>query len=174
MPFTPFHLGPGCAVKAIAGNAFSLTVFGFAQVAMDVQVLVHLLRGEGVVHGISHTCLGATVIGAFSVVIGRPVCQFLLNWWNPTPTQRFLSWLRGPRVISWPSAIVAAFLGTYSHVLLDSMVHADVEPLAPFAAGNPLLGLISFAGLHLLCVGIGVLGCLGLVVRYSVEGDAQS
>jgi hypothetical protein len=172
VPFTPFHLGPACAVKAVAGGAFSLTVFGFAQVAMDVEPLVHLLRGEGVVHGYSHTYLGATLVGVFVVLAGRPLCQWLLNGWRPDPADRFLTWLRGPGRISWPAAAGAAFLGTYSHVLLDSMIHADVRPFAPFGEGNPLQGLVSFGAMHLLCVGTGLLGLLGLAVVYAVETRA--
>jgi hypothetical protein len=172
VPFTPFHLGPACAVKAVAGGAFSLTVFGFAQVAMDVEPLVHLLRGEGIVHGPSHTYLGATLIAVFSVLVGRPLCQLLLNRWRPEPGDRFMTWLRGPRVITWPAAVGAAFLGTYSHVLFDSMIHPDVRPFVPFGEANPLQGVVSFGAMHLLCVGTGLLGLLGLAVVYAVESCA--
>jgi Domain of unknown function (DUF4184) len=169
VPFTPFHLGPACVVKAMAGSAFSLTVFGFAQVAMDVEPLIHLMRGDGSLHGISHTYLGATVVALLSLVVGRPLCQLILNFWTPSPADRFLVWLRGSRVITWPGAISAAFLGTYSHVLLDSMIHVDVQPFAPFGLGNPMLGLVSFGAMHLVCAGIGVFGVLGFVVVYFVE-----
>src|SRR6266478_6221764 len=108
MPFTPFHMGAACAVKAVTGGMFSLTVFGFAQVAMDVEPLVHLLRGQGIIHGYSHTLLGATLIAAFSVLVGRPLCQVFLGLWTPDPGDPFLNWLRGPRIISWRSATVAA------------------------------------------------------------------
>jgi hypothetical protein len=173
VPFTPFHLGPGCALKAIAGNSFSLTVFGFAQVVMDVQPLVHLLRGEGIVHGISHTYFGGTLIAVFSLFVGRPICQLLLRVWVPSPKDRFLVWLHGSAVIRWPPAVSGAFVGAYSHVFLDSMIHPDIQPFAPFAEGNPMERLISFGGLHLLCLGIGLLGILGLVVRYLVESSAS-
>ena len=53
MPFTPFHLGPGALFKAIGGNRFSFMVFGGSQVLMDVEPLVHILRGDAVLHGIS-------------------------------------------------------------------------------------------------------------------------
>jgi hypothetical protein len=49
------------------------------------------------------------------------------------------------------------------------MVHADVRPFAPFDERNPLLGLVSFEAMHLLCIGIAFLGLLGLIVRYHVE-----
>ena len=46
MPFTPFHLGPGAVFKAIGGRHFSFMVFGGAQVLMDIEPLVGILRGS--------------------------------------------------------------------------------------------------------------------------------
>jgi hypothetical protein len=169
MPFTPFHMGFACAIKAVAGRSFSVTVFAFAQVAMDVEPLVHLMRGEGVVHGISHTFLGGTLIGVLAVLVGRPLCQFLLNHWTPDPDDRFMKWLRGPQKITWRAAIIAAFVGTYSHVLLDSLIHADMQPFLPFDERNPLLGHIGFGAMHLVCLGTGILGLLGMVMVCAVE-----
>jgi len=71
MPFTPFHMGPGLAVKAVTGRYFSLTVFGFCQVAIDIEPLVRMIRGDIVIHGFTHTYLGATLIAFVSVVAGR-------------------------------------------------------------------------------------------------------
>lgn len=79
MPFTPLHMGPGLAVKAVCGRYFSLMVFGFSQVAMDIEPLVRIIRGDAVLHGFTHTCLGATLIAPVSIFVGRPVCQVLLN-----------------------------------------------------------------------------------------------
>ena len=31
MPFTPFHMGPGIAIKVLLKGCFSLMVFGWAQ-----------------------------------------------------------------------------------------------------------------------------------------------
>ena len=46
---------------------------------------------------------------------------------------------------SWPVAMVSALIGSFSHVLLDSVMHADVEPFAPLFPDNPFLGLLSVA-----------------------------
>ena len=48
MPFTPFHMGPALALKAVTGRHFSVLVFGIAQVAMDVEPLVGMLRNADV------------------------------------------------------------------------------------------------------------------------------
>ena len=51
MPFTPFHMGAGLALKAMAGRHFSVLTFGMAQAAMDLEPLVGMLRGAAVLHG---------------------------------------------------------------------------------------------------------------------------
>src|SRR5688500_11765785 len=113
MPFTPSPLGPACPLQAVLGRHFSLPVFAFAQVAMDLEPLVRLLLRDGVLHGPSHTYLGAALIGVFSLLVGRPVCQWLVRSWPTSPETPFLNWLRGPATISWPAAAVGAFVGTF-------------------------------------------------------------
>lgn len=158
MPITPLHMGPGLLFKGAADRYFSLMVFGFSQVLIDIEPGVRMLRGDGNLHGFSHTYLGATLIAVASVLIGRPLCQFLLRYWNPDPSSPALNWLPAPKVISWPAAIAGGFVGTYSHVLFDSVMHADMEPLAPLSAENALLHVISVDALHILFVLSGVLG----------------
>lgn len=178
MPFTPFHMGPGLAMKAVCGRHFSLMVFGFSQVAIDIEPLVRIIRGDDVLHGFTHTYLGATLIALVSVLVGRPVCQFLLKYWTPDPNSPFLNWLQGPKLISWPAAIASAFMGTYSHVFLDSIMHFDMQPLAPFSDANALLHVISVDSLHIACVLGGVIGGLGLFAifllrpRVHIDGRA--
>lgn len=172
MPFTPFHMGPGLAVKAVTGRSFSLTVFGFCQVAIDVEPLVRMIRGDIVIHGFTHTYLGATLVAVFSVIVGRPVCQFLLNYWTPDPRASFESWLRGPKLISRPAAIAGAFVGGYSHVFLDSVMHADMRPFAPLSRANGLLHLVPVDALHVVCVLSGALGALLMFALFLVRsGD---
>jgi hypothetical protein len=37
--FTPLHFGPGLAMKSLAGRRFSLMLFAFSQVAIDIDWL---------------------------------------------------------------------------------------------------------------------------------------
>lgn len=172
MPFTPFHMGPGLAIKAVSGRHFSLMVFGFSQIAIDIEPLVRIIRGDALLHGFTHTYLGATLIALVCVVLGRPVCHVFLNYWTSDSSSPFLNWLRGPKLISWPAAIAGAFVGTYSHVFLDSIMHSDMQPLAPFSNANALLHIISFSGLHVLCVLSGVLGALFLFAVFLMRRGA--
>jgi len=156
VPFTPLHLGPGALFKAAGGERFSFMIFGGSQVLMDVEPLVHMIRGDAVLHGISHTVAGALVIGIVSAAVGRPVCSNLLHRAGVID-----------RPISWAVAWVSAFVDTYSHIALDAVMHGDMNPLWPFAYGDPLLGVLSVRALHLLCVACGAVGGLVVGLRHS-------
>jgi membrane-bound metal-dependent hydrolase YbcI (DUF457 family) len=68
-------------------------------------------------------------------------------------------------MITWPSAIAGAFVGAWSHVFLDSIMHGDIEPLWPVSSGNALQLVVSIETLHLGCV---LSGILGLALMYVV------
>jgi membrane-bound metal-dependent hydrolase YbcI (DUF457 family) len=164
MPFTPFHMGPGAAIKAVTGKYFSLSVFGFAQILIDIEPLIRVLQGGSVVHGLSHTFLGATVIGIFSLAVGKPFCSGLFSCWNLLVRPKFLHWLKVSANISWSSAALGAFIGTFSHVLLDSMMHDDIQPFAPFKKANPFLNVLPAGWIYLFCVVFGVFGLYCIVI----------
>ena len=163
MPFTPFHMGPGLLIKSVIREHFSLMVFGFSQVAIDIEVLFHMVRRDQTVHGFNHTYVGATLIAVISILIGRPVCQFLLNRWIPSIDATFENWLKGPKKISWAAAISGSLLGAYSHVFLDSIMHFDVRPLMPWSKDNAFLGFVSVQSLHIYCIVSGFLGAIVLL-----------
>ncbi len=151
MPFTPYHMGPGLLIKSLLRGSFSLMVFGWTQMIMDIQPLVGLITHHGKLHGFSHTYLGATLIGAFSAITGKYFSQIALaavleKRWREIE-------------ILWSVAIVSAFVGSYSHVIIDSVVHGDMQPLYPFA-GNGLLGLLSGRSVDRLCLYGGLLGAV--------------
>ena len=118
MPFTPLHMGPGLAFKAIGGRHFSLMVFGFSQVMIDLEPLIRMILGDSVLHGVTHTYLGATTVGLASVLIGKPFCQWLLDRFRPDPSLGMLTWIRGSGRITSTSAIVGAFFGLGALILL--------------------------------------------------------
>ena len=71
MPFTPIHMGPGILIKALLQGSFSLMVFGWSQIVMDIQPLIVLITGEGHLHGFSHTYIGGTLLAVFSALSGK-------------------------------------------------------------------------------------------------------
>jgi len=159
MPFTPFHLGPGVLFKAIGGRHFSFMLFAASQVAMDVEPLVRMLRGDTVLHGFTHSYAGATLVGIGSLVMGRPMCEYLLRRWNRYyGTKGFAV----DRRIPLGAALSGVTLGVYSHVLFDSFLYWDMSPLAPFSDANGLLYDVSHAAMYGFCAVTALVGAAGI------------
>lgn len=129
-------------------------VFGGSQVLMDIEPLVGILEGKPVLHGVTHTILGALVIGLVAGLIGRPISELVLKW---------LRIKHHP--ITWAVSFSSALIGTYSHIGLDAVMHRDMNPLWPLVLGNRMLGIVSVWHLHLLCLILGALGVLILAGR---------
>jgi membrane-bound metal-dependent hydrolase YbcI (DUF457 family) len=163
MPFTPFHMGPGILIKALLQGSFSLMVFGWAQIVMDIQPLFVLLTGEGHLHGFSHTYIGATLLAIFSALSGKYLSELGLKLIGIVEKSN-------PVNIVWWVAFVSAFIGTFSHVVLDGIMHSDVEPFYPLSQANSLLGLISVSELHQFCL---YSALIGAAVYYSVQYVAK-
>ncbi len=60
MPFTPIHMGPGILIKSILQGSFSLMVFGWTQIAMDIQPFIVLIS----VSMLHKVCLYSGLVGA--------------------------------------------------------------------------------------------------------------
>ena len=158
MPFTPLHMGPGMTVKAAVPRHFSIVVFGLTQLALDLEVLWYLVRWDPPLHRFWHTYLGATVIAIVFTVVGKPASQFIKSIWNYIASRCADADLSVSVHTSWLAGLTAAVAGAYSHILLDSMFHPDMEPFRPWSAGNRLYGLVSPMMLQILCVFLGVIG----------------
>ncbi|WP_448547557.1 metal-dependent hydrolase [Thalassotalea fusca] len=116
-------------MKSLLQGSFSLMVFGWTQIVMDIQPLIVLISGEGHLHGFTHTYIGAILIAIFSALTGKYLSELGLTILKISPHEQ-------PIVIAWWVVFLSAFLGSFSHVLLDSIMHADVEPLFPFTLNN--------------------------------------
>ena len=160
MPFTPFHFGAGLALRSVTGEWFSFTVFCFAQVLIDLEPGWHMLRGEDEIHRFLHTYLGATAAG-LAAAAGKPACEWALRLWNSRLSPAQARWLGVAPRISWTAAVLGGLVGGWSHVFLDSFMHADMRPLSPLQDGNPLLFAIHVDTLYLAC---GVAGAIGLAI----------
>ncbi|MCW8929870.1 MAG: hypothetical protein OQL19_06495 [Gammaproteobacteria bacterium] len=162
MPFTPVHMGPGILIKAILQGSFSLMVFGWSQIVMDIQPLIVILTGSGHLHGFSHTYVGATLLAIFSALSGKYLSELGLKILGIAKDK--------PIKIVWLVAFISAFIGTYSHVLLDSIMHMDVEPFYPLDTMNPFQGFISIEALHKWCL---YSGLVGAVIYYLINWVMQ-
>ena len=160
MPFTPLHMGAGLCIKAVAQRRFSLMVFGWTQIVMDLQPLLAMLTGRGELHGFTHTYLGATLVAVVAALTGKPLGQLGLRL------------LRLPRFlpIGWGVAALSALVGAWSHVAIDSLMHAEMHPWAPWRQGNTWSGLVSIEALQWWCLGAALLGSVLYFVVARLRG----
>lgn len=64
---------------------------------------------------------------------------------------------------------VGIFLGCWSHIVLDAIMHADVEPYFPFSIFNPFFGTVPLIQLHYFCVFGFLLGLIIIFVRFFLK-----
>jgi hypothetical protein len=106
--------------------------------------------------------VGALPVALVAVWPGRRICEWALRVWNAQTSPAQARWLAFPAEIGLREATIGAFLGAYSHVAIDSLMHEDMRPLAPLSEAGRLTGIIALDMLHLLCVATGIAGLLGL------------
>lgn len=155
MPVTPFHVGPGAALHAIAPRQLSFLAFCAANVLIDLEPLYYMLTGQYPLHRWLHTYLGATLITMLT--LGLFVSARKLS-------ARFgiaCGWLQLPPGPLWAGAAA----GAYTHIVLDSVMHADIQPLAPFSHANALFQMIPVTTLHVWCMCAAVAGILVMALR---------
>lgn len=102
MPITPFHLGVSVLAKSVH-KEHSIMAFAISQCLIDVEPIINFFNDAPVLHGFSHTVLGATLIGLASL----PLCRLI--------------------GLELRASIYSVALGVYSHLLLDSLVHEDMH-----------------------------------------------
>ena len=157
MPITPFHFGPGAAIHAAAPRYVSFLAFCAANVLMDIEPLYYILTRQYPLHRFFHTYVGATIVAISTAAL------FAVS-------RRAATALRLPNSFDWQdlgigAVAIGATAGTFSHALLDSVMHSDIRPFAPFSDSNPLLGVISVQALYGSCVVSGLVAIVVLGVQ---------
>ena len=82
------------------------------------------------------------------------------------PRLHLPNWFRWRELTKAQIAIGAA-AGSYSHVVIDGLVHPEVAPFWPLTDNNPLYGVVLPNTVRWLCVGAGVVGIVLIGVRAS-------
>jgi membrane-bound metal-dependent hydrolase YbcI (DUF457 family) len=155
MPFTPFHFGPGALVHSAAPQYISFLAFCGANVLVDVEPLYFMLTQQHPIHRFFHTYVGAITAGLIVVALFALIRRIAMP----------LLQLFRLENLGVGAVALGAFAGTFTHVLLDSLMHADMRPLAPFSDDNPLLGAVSFRALHVFCLIAAVVGIAVVAAR---------
>jgi hypothetical protein len=159
-------MGAALVVKPGAGQRFSLVAFGLAQLVIDIEPGVRMMQGSAVLHGSSHTLIGALIIATLIAMVSPKIAYWIVTRWNQEVRFHQLGWLAENPILTKTAAISGAFFGTLSHIVLDALMHEDIHPLAPFSPVNPLLHLISHDGIYELC---GLMGAIGAVTWVSLK-----
>ena len=157
-------MGAALIVKPPLNRRFSVITFGIAQVAMDIEPGIRMAAGTDVLHGPTHTILGALVVAFLVMLIAPSICRALLTKWNKEVVYYQQLWLAHPCSVSRTAVIMGACFGTLSHVVLDSFMYRDVHPLSPFSQANPFLDLMTHDGVYQACTIVGALGIAAWLV----------
>jgi membrane-bound metal-dependent hydrolase YbcI (DUF457 family) len=108
----------------------SLKAFILVNILIDLEpglIMFFGMDGLGYnLHQGVHTFGGVTLMAAITLLFGLPYKGEFPAWWK------------------------GAFWGAYSHLLLDALVHPDVNPFGPFMQGNPLF-LNAYHVVSLIC-----------------------
>lgn len=155
MPFTPFHWGPSSWIGLVLFKVFDFPTLMAASVIVDIEPFTVLLfELDYPLHGFFHTILGGSILAILTALI-----LYLLR----SRIRRLMAFFKLAQNSSFKKIIWSSFFGLFSHLLLDSLTHWDLEPFYPFG-GNPLYGLFSEFQVYLFC-GISLLAG---VLFYSV------
>ena len=125
MPLTPLHLAVGLPAR----KHISLKAFILVNIIIDIEpgiIMFFNMDHQGyAIHGWVHSIGGVTSMAVITLL--GLIFQGNRNAW-----------------------LCGTLLGAYSHLLLDALVHSDVQPFAPFVSGNPLY-LDAHMEVSLLC-----------------------
>jgi hypothetical protein len=163
MPITPFHFGPGAAIHAIAPKHVSFLAFCSANVLIDIEPLYYMVTGQYPLHRFFHTYIGATIV----MVVTALIFLGALNLVSKIRLPNLFQWQNLSSLPIW----LGAGLGSYSHIVFDSVMHSDIAPLSPFSDANALYRFFSLGELHLFCVLAAIFGLVILAIRWLVKTD---
>ena len=144
MPITPLHLGLMAPINHFKPGKVSNVAFVLANLWLDAEFIKAWLFNMPLPSHNNHDFVNATVAALLVCVLGLSSRKpFLPNK-------------------AW---VVGAFLGSYTHILLDMLVHADVHPLWPLMDSNPFyMGWMQPLSLVLLVL------CVWLTAQYVSGG----
>ena len=128
MPITPVHLGILAPLNHFFPKKVSNLAFILVTLWLDASAIGYYALGldMGEFHGPETHSLGAAM--ALSGIIALIGCGY---YFLDSLIAKDLA--RGEKAFSW---LYGAYLGGLTHILLDAMVHAEMQPFHP-VEGNP-------------------------------------
>ncbi|TFH43204.1 MAG: hypothetical protein E4H01_12390 [Lysobacterales bacterium] len=138
-------------------SSVSFLSFFAANVLIDVESLYNMVTHQPRVHTFLHTYVGSTLAAAVIVLAFVPARRLAMK----LPRWPVLAW----RHLPLKAVALGAMLGAWSHVLLDSIMHSDITPWAPFSEANGRYLLIPVRTLHVACLVAGLVALAWWVLR---------
>ncbi len=165
MPFTPFHLGPAPAIGLPLRRHIHVPTFIIAYIIVDLEPFITLVFDLNYpLHSYLHTIMGTFAIG----LVLSYLMYVLEGIFSPLWRRLFLE---SEPCYNLRAFAVAGVSGAILHVLMDSLLYSDINPLYPIPINplyNPGLTIIIYDA----CIFLGTLGLLYyfyLVVRETLR-----
>ncbi len=128
MPFTPFHFGPMLAIKALAPKRTSFVALCVPNIIFDMEPGIKMILGGN--YESLHT------YHLFWLCIPVAILTYLIC--------TVLKKVRSDYVVTNEQIALGALIGSFTHVLLDSFYHLDMNSV--------LYGLISPDTIVMFCL----------------------
>lgn len=106
-------------------------------------------------HGPFHSYTGALLGGVVTGVISWIIFHKLI----PKTNFEFEQY-------SFKNSITSSLIGTFSHIVLDSLLYEEMDLLYPFGYGNPFFGVIDARMVYNLCIGAFLLALMLLGFKF--------
>ncbi len=169
MPFTPYHFGPALLIGVLLFPFIDFSTMMIASVILDFEPLsVIIFDLQLPLHAFFHTYVGATIVAIILSIGIYPFRKYL---------NRFVSLFGLKQESSFQHIMAASFIGTFSHVFLDSFLYVEMNPLFPIL-GNQFFGLLSSGLVYGFCFSMGFIGLFIYLFRVllgfrvaKIEGD---
>jgi membrane-bound metal-dependent hydrolase YbcI (DUF457 family) len=130
MPFTPYHFGPSGLIGLLLLKWVDFPTILIAGVIIDIEpFLVLMFNLSYPLHGFFHSFLGASIVAIPLILIMRYLRGYLSAFMEPFKLKQDVT-LR--------SIALGAFIGAFSHILLDAPIYVEMNPFFPIV-GNPFL-----------------------------------
>ncbi|MDY7081895.1 MAG: hypothetical protein SXQ77_05685 [Halobacteria archaeon] len=157
---THFHLGPALVLALVLYRWLDFPTLLAASIVPDIRaILIFFGVLSGDYHGVLQTFIGAlllSVVLSAGMYAAKPYVNVVLEPFR-------LAQERSVRAVG-----VGAVVGSFSHIVLDSLVWRDVQPFYPFDF-NPFLGHVSLLAVYAFCTLCIVVGTGGYVYMFSTS-----
>ena len=159
MPITPLHLGILAPINHLLPGKVNNLAFWIVTLWLDASAIAYYAFGleMGEFHGPeTHSFLAAFALSGLVAAVGTLFYSIKIHFFNEDGMDNAMAWLLG------------AYLGGFSHILLDAMVHSEMLPFHPLP-GNPFY----WGGMEWI-TGILIPPLVWLIAQYVSDGVHQA